>query len=79
MPPTRLKIPRQALLATILSLAFAGLAFPSQSMAGNLASDPNFVQRVDQFIYKPPPQDLVLKPGTDDTKPGKKPSKSGKH
>jgi hypothetical protein len=33
-----------------------------QAEAGNLANDPNALQKIQQFIYKPAPGDLLLKP-----------------
>jgi hypothetical protein len=42
--------------------------------AGNLATNPNAAQVVQQFIYKPKPTELLLKPQPEKPKPNK-PSK----
>jgi hypothetical protein len=33
-----------------------------QVSAGTLATDPNALQKIKEFIYKPKPDDLVIKP-----------------
>ena len=47
------------------------VAYLPQTGARDLASDPNLAQRVQQFIYKPAPGDLVLKPKAKKKKSGK--------
>jgi hypothetical protein len=37
-------------------------AFLPQVSAGTLATDPNALQKIKEFIYKPKPDDLVIKP-----------------
>jgi hypothetical protein len=57
MSPKSLK-----LFAAAVSLLAAAVVLPAQGFARNAGNDPNLIQRVDQFIYKPAPGDLLLKP-----------------
>jgi hypothetical protein len=41
---------------------FGSVAFLHQGKAGNLANDPNALSKIREFIDKPPPEDLILKP-----------------
>ena len=52
------------------------VAFWPQADAGNLATNPNAPQIVRQFVYKPKPTELVLKP-QEKPKPNK-PAKDAK-
>jgi hypothetical protein len=61
-----------AAIAALGFLAFAA-ALPAAAMAG---SDPNLQQRIQQFIYKPAPEDLIIR--KDETSPDKPAKKSGK-
>jgi hypothetical protein len=75
MSPKNLKFLPLALIAA-LSLLVAGLVLPAQGLARAAGTDPNLIQRVDQFIYKPAPGDLLLKPKP---KHPKKPAKGAKN
>jgi hypothetical protein len=57
MSPKSLK-----LLAAAVSLLAAAVVLPAQGFARPAGADPNLIQRVDQFICKPTPVDLLLKP-----------------
>jgi hypothetical protein len=62
-------LPRQP-----LSFSLALLPFCSRGEAGNLGSDPNALSKIREFIDKPPPEDLILKP-----KKKKKQAQSGEN
>jgi len=47
--------------------------------ARDLATDPNAVQKIQQFIYKPAPSELLLKLQGETGKPSKKPAKGAKN
>ena len=49
-----------------------------QVQAGNLATNSNALQIVQQFIYKPKPTELLLKPQPEKPKPNK-PGKDAKN
>ena len=51
------------------------VAFLPQAVARDLASDPNLAQRVQQFSYRPAPDELLLKPKHASGKHTKKPAK----
>ena len=72
-----LKFQRQALVAAAMSFVIAGVGLPAHGLARDLGTDPNLQQRVDQFIYKPAPEDLLLKPKSE--KHPKKPAKGAKN
>ena len=75
MSPKSLK-----LLAAALSLLAAGVVLPPQGFARSAGTDPNLIQRVDQFIWKPAPGDLLLKPQPNPTvKHPKKPAQGAKN
>ncbi len=57
MSPNSLK-----LLAAATSLLVAAVVLVPRSEAYAAATDPNITQRVQQFIWKPAPGDLLLKP-----------------
>ena len=57
-----LKFHVSALVAGAIVFLLGTVAYLPQTGARDLASDPNLAQRVQQFIYKPAPGDLVLKP-----------------
>jgi hypothetical protein len=57
MSPKSLK-----LFAAAVGLLAAAVVLPAQGFARNAGNDPNLIERVDQFIYKPAPGDLLLKP-----------------
>jgi hypothetical protein len=51
------------LLATAASLLVAAVVLvPQDEAKAAAATDPNITQRVQQFIWKPAPGDLLLKP-----------------
>jgi hypothetical protein len=51
------------LQAGVTALFLAGAVVLLQQGAASAAgTDPNITQRVEQFIWKPQPQDLLLKP-----------------
>ena len=49
--------PQKAAFAALTLLVF-GLALPSEGKAG---SDPNLQQRIQQFLYQPAPEDLIIR------------------
>ena len=55
------------------------VAFLPQATARDLTSDPNLAQRVQEFIYKPAPGELLLKPKSTGGKHVKKPAKDAKN
>ena len=57
MSPKSLK-----LFAAAVGLLAAAVVLPAQGFARNAGNDQNLIERVDQFIYKPAPGDLLLKP-----------------
>lgn len=64
-------------MAVAASAFFLGtVAFLPQAEAGNLATNPNAAQIVQQFVYKPKPTELLLKP-QEKPKPNK-PAKDAK-
>ena len=73
MSPNSLK-----LFAAVVSLLAASVVLPSQGFARDAGTDPNIIQRVDQFIWKPAPGDLLLKPEKP-AKHVKKPIKGAKN
>jgi len=77
MSPKSLKFRPQALIAAALSLLATGIVLPAQGFARATGTDPNLIQRVDQFIYKSAPEDLLLKPKG--AKHSKKPTKGAKN
>ena len=50
------------LLAVAASLLAATVALAPQTEASAAGTDPNITQRVQQLIWKPAPDDLLLKP-----------------
>jgi hypothetical protein len=44
---------------------------------GRQPTDPNALQKIKEFIYKPKPDDLVIKPQGQTTKPKKQPRDAG--
>jgi hypothetical protein len=50
------------LLSVAASLFVAGVVLVPQHNARAAGTDPNITQRVQQFIWKPAPGDLLLKP-----------------
>jgi hypothetical protein len=60
LSPRHVKFHRFAAAAIIF--LFGSVAFLQQADAGNLANDPNAVSKIREFIDKPPPEDLILKP-----------------
>jgi hypothetical protein len=47
----------------VVSLFLTGaVVLLQQGVASAAGTDPNITQRVEQFIWKPQPQDLLLKP-----------------
>ena len=50
------------LLAAAASLLIGTVVLMPQGVAKSAGTDPNITQRVQQFICKPAPQDLLLKP-----------------
>jgi hypothetical protein len=71
LSPCNLKFNGQAFAALGVAFLFAIVAFLPQALARNLASDPNAVQKIEQFIYKPKPDELLLKPAAKPKKPAK--------
>jgi hypothetical protein len=79
MRTDRTKFAAQTLTVSAVVLLVSTLAMPHPARAGS-GSDPNLFDRIDQFIWKPSPDDLLLPPGHDDggkstdkkPKPGKK-------
>jgi hypothetical protein len=80
MSPDRVKFARRALAVVALVLLVCGLALPREASARDPCADPNLQQRIEQFIWKPAPENLILKPQQDagDKPPAKKP-KHGKN
>ena len=64
------------LLAVTASLLAATVAFTPQTEARAAGADPNITQRVQQFIWKPAPDDLLLKPKPKSKHPKPKDAKS---
>ena len=64
------------LLAVTASLLAATVAFTPQTEARVAGTDPNITQRVQQFIWKPAPDDLLLKPKPKSKHPKPKDAKS---
>ena len=71
-----MKFRQQALAVEASFLFLRTVAFWPQADAGNLATNPNAAQIVRQFVYKPKPTELVLKP-QEKPKPNK-PAKDAK-
>jgi len=78
MPPRNLKFRLQALAAGASVFLLGTVAFLPQVQAGNLATNSNALQIVQQFIYKPKPTELLLKPQPEKPKPNK-PGKDAKN
>lgn len=76
MQPSLRHLKFHRLAAAGLVFLFSSVAFLPQAGAGNLASDPNALQKIQQFIFKPAPDDLLLKPKI---KKQKKQAKSAKN
>ena len=68
--------PALTVAASVFFLGTVALLPPAD--ASNLASNPNAAQIVQQFIYKPKPTELLLKPQAEKPKP-KKPAKDAKN
>ena len=76
--PRNLKFQLPALATCTLAFLLGTVAFLSPAQAGNLANNPNALQIVQQFIYKPKPTELLLKPQGEKTKP-KKPARDARN
>ena len=76
MPPRNAKFQRQALATGTLIFILSTVAFLPGADARDLATDPNALQKIQQFIYKPAPSELLLKP---QVKKPKKQAKSAKN
>ena len=57
-----------------LAAVFGSVALLQQAEAGNFGTDPNALSKIREFIDKPPPEDLILKP-----KKKKKQAESAEH
>lgn len=79
MPPRNLKFHLQALVAGASVFLFGTVAFLPQVHASNLATNPNALQIVQQFIYKPKPSELLLKPKGEENNKPEKPGKGAKN
>jgi hypothetical protein len=79
MSPRNAKFQLQAFVAAAAIFLLGAVAFSPQLKARDLASDPNLVQRVQQFIYKPAPDELLLKPKGANGKHVKKPAQGAKN
>jgi hypothetical protein len=79
MPPRNLKFHLQALAACASVFLFGIVAFLPQVQASNLATNPNALQIVQQFIYKPKPSELLLKPQAEENIKPEKPGKGAKN
>lgn len=62
MPPRNANFQLQALVTGALIFLLGTVAFLPRAEARDLATDPNAVQKIQQFIYKPAPGELLLKP-----------------
>ena len=62
MQPSPRHVKFHRLAAAGFVFLFGSVAFLPQAKAGNFANDPNALQKIQQFIYKPAPGDLLLKP-----------------
>jgi hypothetical protein len=62
----------QAFVGASLVFLLSAVAFLPQAKAGNRGVDPNALQKIQHFIYKPKPTDLLLPPKQ------AKPKKAGK-
>ena len=60
LSPSHIKFHRFAVAAIVF--LFGAVAFLQQAEAGNLGGDPNALSKIREFIDKPPPEDLILKP-----------------
>jgi hypothetical protein len=56
------KFQLQAFAVAVAMFLLGTVAFLPQVSAGTLATDPNALQKIKEFIYKPKPDDLVIKP-----------------
>jgi len=79
MSPRNAKFQLQALAAGALIFILGTVAFLPRAEARDLATDPNALQKIQQFIYKPAPSELLLKPKGEIGKPSKKPAKGAKN
>jgi len=79
MPPRNAKFQLQALATGALIFILGTVAFLPRAEARDLATDPNALQKIQQFIYKPAPSELLLKPKGEIGKPSKKPAKGAKN
>jgi hypothetical protein len=71
MRPRNVKFQQQALTVAASVFFLGNVAFLPLAEAGNLATNPNAAQIVQQFIYKPKPTELLLKPQAEKPKPNK--------
>lgn len=78
LSPRNFKFQRQAFAVAVAMFLLGTVAFLPQVSAGTLATDPNALQKIQEFIYKPKPNDLIIKPQGQPTKP-KKPVKNANH
>lgn len=62
MSPRNANFQLQALVTGALIFLQGTVAFLPRAEARDLATDPNAVQKIQQFIYKPTPGELLLKP-----------------
>lgn len=77
LSPRNLNFRLQAFVAFGLAFLFGAVAFLPQGEARGLTNDPNALQKIQEFIYKPKPNELLLKPQGQTTK-SKKPAKNAK-
>ncbi len=75
--PRNSKFQPQAFAVAVVIFLLGTVAFLPQVSAGSLATDPNALQKIQGFIYKPKPNDLVVKPQGQTTKPKKPPKAAG--
>lgn len=79
MSPRNAKFELQALAGGILIFILSTVAFLPLVEARDLATDPNALQKIQQFIYKPAPGELLLKPKGETGKHPKKSVKGAKN